>query len=417
MPLSDQPIVSIVIATHNRRDVLTATLSRLGNGGLERDEVEVIVVDNASTDGTARSAARHADRVVRLSGNEGSCAKAYGVEQASGKYILFLDDDSYPQAGAVTRMVTHFEHDPGLGAAGFVVHLPDGREEGSALTDVFLGCGVGFRAEALRSAGGLDRSFFMQAEEYDLAFRLVGAGWSVRLFDDLHVDHLKSPDARQTERTTFYDICNNLRVVSRYLSGPYYTVYRRDWEQRYGWLARRHGHGRAFRRGLRAGRWRGRIERWSHRRRRLSPDALEHFFRWVFVRRKMAALAQKGVQRVVFADLGKNVYAFFRAAKEVGVSIQAIGDDRFAQPRRCYRGVVVMPLVQALQQPCDAVVVSNTAVVFAAETDRRVRAQSDRPVHTWFRRQPEPRAIRQSCLSLPKTADDKERTRACSAAG
>ena len=417
MSFRDQPIVSIVVATYNRRDVLAATLSRLGDGGLKRNEYEVIVVDNASTDGTGRAAARLADRVVRLSGNEGSCAKAYGVEQASGKYILFLDDVSYPQAGSVARMVTHFEHDPGLGAAGFVVHLPDGREEGSALTDVFLGCGVGFRAEALWAAGGLDRSFFMQAEEYDLAFRLVGAGWGVHLFNDLHVDHLKSPDARQTERTTFYDICNNLRVVSRYLSDPYYTVYRKDWEQRYGWLARRHGHGRAFRHGLRSGRWRGRVERWGYRRRRLSPDALEHFFRWGFVRRKMAALAEKGVQRVVFADLGKNVYAFFRAAKEVGVSIQAIGDNRFAQRRRCYRGVAVMPLERALQQQCDAVVVSNTAEVFAAETDRRVRAQSDRLVCTWFRRPTEPRAIRHDCPSLPKTADDKEWAQACWAAG
>ena len=300
MPFRNQPIVSIVVATHNRRDVLAATLARLGGGGLEREEYEVIVVDNASTDGTAQAAARHANRVVRLSSNEGSCAKAYGVEQASGRYVLFLDDDSYPQAGSVASMVGHLEHDSGLGAAGFVVHLPDGREEGSALTEVFLGCGVGFRAEALRSAGGLDRSFFMQAEEYDLAFRLVGAGWGVHLFDDLHVDHLKSPDARQTERTTFYDICNNLRVVSRYLSDPYYTVYRKDWEQRYGWLARQHDHGRAFRHGLRAGRWRGRVERWGYRRRRLSQDALEHFFRWEFVRRKMAALAQNDFRRRLF---------------------------------------------------------------------------------------------------------------------
>ncbi len=149
----------------------------------------------------------------------------------------------------------------------------------------------------------------------------------------------------------------------------------------------------------------------------MSPDALEHFFRWEFVRRKMAALAQEGVQRVVFTDLGKNVYAFFRAAKEVGVSIQAIGDDRFAQRRRGYRGVAVMPLERALQQPCDAVVVSNTAEVFAEETDRRVRAQSDRLVCTWFRRQTESRAIKQSCLSLTRTADEKERTQACSAAG
>ena len=61
-------------------------------------------------------------------------------------------------------MIEHFEADPRLGAAGFTVHLPDGRLEGGALPGVFLGCGVGFRAEALRGAGGLDPSLFMQAE-------------------------------------------------------------------------------------------------------------------------------------------------------------------------------------------------------------------------------------------------------------
>jgi putative ABC transport system substrate-binding protein len=48
-----------------------------------------------------------------------------------------------------------------------------------ALPGVFVGCGVGLRAEAYAESGGLDRTFFMQAEEYDLSFRLAVAGWEV----------------------------------------------------------------------------------------------------------------------------------------------------------------------------------------------------------------------------------------------
>ncbi|MCH7595963.1 MAG: glycosyltransferase [Planctomycetes bacterium] len=240
--------VSFIIATHNRCAVIMRTLERVAECGLDRCDYEIIVVDNASTDGTPEAVSSKCDRLIRLSRNAGSCAKGYGVDGghgppylngASGRYIVFLDDDSYPQPGSIARMIGHFENDPKLGAAGFVVHLPDKRKEGGALPDVFLGCGVGFRATALRQSGGLDRSFFMQAEEYDLSFRMAQTGWRVRMFDDLHVAHLKTPHARKSERTTFYDIRNNLRVAARYLPAPYYGVYRTDWLQRYWWLAQR----------------------------------------------------------------------------------------------------------------------------------------------------------------------------------
>ena len=51
--------------------------------------------------------------------------------------------------------------------------------ECSAYPDVFIGCGTGFRRQALVEVGGLPEDFFMQAEEYDLSLRLLDAGWTV----------------------------------------------------------------------------------------------------------------------------------------------------------------------------------------------------------------------------------------------
>jgi hypothetical protein len=281
-------------------------------------------------------------------------------------------------------MVERFEADPRLGAAGFTVHLPNGRQEGGALPGVFVGCGVGFRAEALRAVGGLDRTFFMQAEEYDLSFRLVNAGWEVGVFDDLHVEHLKTEHARRSERTTFYDTRNNLRVIARYLPAPYNRLYGEDGLQRYAWLAQRDGHDRAFARGARAGRRRAILERWFYRQQRLSPEAFERFYRWTFIRQRMVELARGGVRRIVLADLGKNILPFHRAASEAGIEIAAIGDDRFAAPRRFSRGVPVLPMEGALARPHDAVVVSNTGPVHAARTERLLLARNVGPVHSWF---------------------------------
>ncbi len=379
-----KPLVSIVLATHNRREVVAHTLSQLAHCGLRRGEYEIIVVDNASTDGTGEAVAGEVDLLIRLRRNAGSCAKAYGVDLASGRYVVCLDDDSFPRPGTLSRMVERFEVDPRLGAAGFTVHLPNGQQEGGALPGVFVGCGVGFRAEALRAVGGLDRTFFMQAEEYDLSFRLVNAGWKVEVFDDLHVEHLKTEHARRTDRTTFYDTRNNLRVIARYLSAPLDRIYRDDCLQRYEWLASRDGHDRAFARGARAGRRRALLERWFYRRRRLSPEVFEHFYRWTFIRQRMVELARGGVRRIILADLGKNVFAFHRAANEAGIEIAAIGDDRFAFPGRFYRGVPVLPMEEALARPHDAVVVSNTGPVHAARTQRRVTSLNVGPVHSWF---------------------------------
>lgn len=388
------PEVSIVLATYNRRSVLVETLAQLDRCGLSRREYEIIVVDNASTDGTVDAIADRVDALVRLKRNAGSCAKAYGARRASGRFILFLDDDSFPRSGSLRRMLEHFAADDRLGAAGFAVHLPDGREEGSALPDVFVGCGVGLRADALREVGGLDSTFFMQAEEYDLAFRLVGAGWKARMFPDLHVEHRKTAHARCNARTAYFDVRNNLRVIARYLPGDFATIYRQDWLQRYRWLAKGAGHERAWARGRRAGRLRGIVERWTFRRWRLGPSALEQFFRWQEIAARMADLAATGVRRIVLADLGKNVYPFYRAAQLAGVTVLAIGDDRFAAANRQYRGIPIVPLDQALTLQVQAVVVANTSSVHGTDTYRRLVGRGQGPVEHWFSPTPVGSAVR-----------------------
>ena len=379
-----QPIVSFVIATHNRRKVVLRTLARVSECGLDRRDYEIILVDNASRDGTVDAAKPLADLVIRRRTNTGSCAKSYGVDVARGRFIVFLDDDSSPQPGSINRMIEHFEQAPRLGAAGFTVHLPNGELEGAALPNVFVGCGVGFRAEALRQAGGLDPSFFMQAEEYDLCFRLASAGWLVRMFDDLHVDHRKTPTVRRHDRTMFYDIRNNLRVAARYFPHPLYREYRRDWLLRYEWLAESHGQLEAFRRGRRSGTIAAILERHRYRHRRLPAAAWEEYFCPQMIAARMRHLSQHGTKRIVLAGLGKNVFPFVQAARACNLDIPAIGDDRFAAPNRRYRNISVIPFDEAMLCGADAVVVAHTGPVHADATAERLRSRCAVPIHDWF---------------------------------
>jgi GT2 family glycosyltransferase len=406
--MSQRPSVSIVLATYNRRAVVERTLDALESCGLARRDYEVIVVDNASNDGTAEALRSRPGVVVyALDKNLGSCAKAAGVQWARGSIVLFLDDDSFPRPGCLERMLLRFEADPALGAAGFTVHLPDGSQECSALPHVFVGCGVGLRLCALDEVGGLDRSFFMQAEEYDLSFRLLQAGWKVEIFADLQVEHLKSPQARRSERTTLCDVRNNLLVVARYLPQPHAHIYRADWLHRYRWLAQRAGHAAAFKRGVTAAQWQARADRWRYRQWRLSADVLEQVFCWQRVEQRMRILASCGVRRIVLADVGKNIYAFSRGAEAAGLEIVAVADDTLAAPGRTYRGLSIVTTSEALTLDADAFVVSNTSYVHAEQRRNDLSGRTRRPVYRWFEPPPwtaAPRAeaaVRPGAVSEP----------------
>jgi glycosyltransferase involved in cell wall biosynthesis len=95
------PEVSVVIPTHNRRDVLPEVLDAVE--AQEGVELEVLVVDDGSTDGTAELlAARRFERPHRLlrQPNAGpAAARNAGVALASGRLVAFLGDDTVPESG------------------------------------------------------------------------------------------------------------------------------------------------------------------------------------------------------------------------------------------------------------------------------------------------------------------------------
>ena len=91
-------VVSAVIVTRNRKDALAVTLDRLRDLPVD----EVIVVDNASEDGTAELV-RSRDSPVKLietGDNLGTAGRNLGAEDARGELLLMLDDDAYPLPGA-----------------------------------------------------------------------------------------------------------------------------------------------------------------------------------------------------------------------------------------------------------------------------------------------------------------------------
>ncbi|MGP1310615.1 MAG: glycosyltransferase family 2 protein [Phycisphaerales bacterium] len=359
--------LSVIIATRNRAAALRETLRAVPPGA------EVLVVDNASTDLTSAAVrdARPEARLIRLDRNEGPTAKQIALEQVSNEFVVALDDDCAPTDHATwAAMLSRLRRDDSLACAGFGVRLPSRRWECAALPRVFVGAAVAFRRNALLEAGGYDRRLFMQAEEYDIVYRLAARGWRCEVFHDLVALHRKHEQGRRNARTVFLDARNNVAQALRYLPTEWRSRYAKAWTERYVALGRAGRHATAAKRGVAA----ARLDPRMRGRREMPMGAFEDVFRLREIAPALRALQVSGVERVLFATLGKNMPMYAEAARWAGLRVAAVADDRFARAGvRWCEGAPVLTTEQALHEDFDAVVVSDSAPIFAHQAAERWR--------------------------------------------
>ena len=173
-------------------------------------ETEVLVLDNASTDGSAAAAAAHPTTtdLVALEERRGKAENDSALlQRARGRYALLLNEDSELLGGATAALHAALEADPRAGAAGAALLRPDGAPQPSAwrfptpgsalLGALFLhrrlvvqsrGAAVRevdwaqsaallVRRDAAARVGWLDPGFFVYSDEVDFCKRLRDAGW------------------------------------------------------------------------------------------------------------------------------------------------------------------------------------------------------------------------------------------------
>lgn len=251
--------VSVVLLTYNRVDELTHTLDKLL---AMPEQPPVIVVDNASADGTATTVAQRYAQVqlITLPRNIGGAGRNAGVRLAATPYVAFCDDDSWWEDGALELAVEILDHYPDLAAlCGRVLLGADCREDptcaemaasplpsdglpGRALLG-FIACAVVFRRDAYLQAGGYEARFFIGGEEELLTLDLAAAGWRIAYVPQLTVHHHPSPYRDNIARQII--VIRNALWVAWLRLPP-------AWALRETWRIRRRAPGRkAWRGGLR----------------------------------------------------------------------------------------------------------------------------------------------------------------------
>ncbi len=231
------PQVSFIILNWNVRDLLRDCLvSAFAQTGFTR---EVIVVDSASTDGSAEMVRGEFPEVTLLVSRENlgySKGNNWGLRESHGEFLFVLNPDTVLRPGAVGSLLSYLGANPEVGLCGprlisadgstqssrrrwptfwtglfestwlqplappgllgryYALDLPDDRP---AWVDWVTGAALFLRREVYRQVGGLDEGFFMYSEELDWCRRIQGASWKVAYVPSAVVVHLQGKSSER----------------------------------------------------------------------------------------------------------------------------------------------------------------------------------------------------------------------------
>jgi GT2 family glycosyltransferase len=203
------PLVSIVFLAYNRREELATSLTEV----LERldypaDRLEVIVVDNASSDGTHAMVRERFPQVqlIRTPRNIGASAWNTGMTTARGEWRMILDDDCYITGDALKTAVRRAQdHDADIVS----FRVLSGTTPGYVFNDeyvtgllTFWGCSAMFSRRVIEAEPFYDPNIFIWANEMELTMRLLDRGYRHLYLPEVESVHMKGPNPRFSERST-----------------------------------------------------------------------------------------------------------------------------------------------------------------------------------------------------------------------
>lgn len=216
---TQKPLVSIIIVNWNGGRYLPECLQSLAAQTYRN--FETIIVDNASTDGSPELIMTHYPtiRLIRLATNTGfATGNNKGFEQASGAYIVILNNDTRAEPDWLAKMVAVAEENPAVGMVGCRTCAygdrdtidtiggricRDGMSRGAYRSQSFSklglnpveeglypsGCAALYKRAMLDETGFFDDDFFAYAEDTDLGLRGQLAGWKTLIATDAVVHH------------------------------------------------------------------------------------------------------------------------------------------------------------------------------------------------------------------------------------
>ena len=189
------PLVTVNILSFNRKDELDNTLKKVFSQ--EYKNIEVIVVDNGSSDGTCSMVNEKYPtvRLIPMEKNIGIAAWNEGFAAAKGEYVLVLDDNAYPKDDAIVKAVKAFRDDAQNIIACIAFNIYDLRTESywqsvwqpkerstRSFYPVFVGCAFMLDAKKMELRSLMPEHYFLYQNELAISAKIDTAGYRI-LYD------------------------------------------------------------------------------------------------------------------------------------------------------------------------------------------------------------------------------------------
>lgn len=196
----NEPVVTIGLCVKDAEETIREAVDSVINQTFPHNSMEIIFVDDGSKDNTLEIISDYASKInirTKVFHTEWrglGPARQTVVDNASGEFILWVDDDSQLSKDYVNQQVNFMKQHPSVGiAAGVFGVLPDDnwtatlenvsyviarlRESGKPTSKLISTAGSIFRVIAIRNVGGFDCSITGAQEDTDLAYRIREDGW------------------------------------------------------------------------------------------------------------------------------------------------------------------------------------------------------------------------------------------------
>ncbi len=229
----DSPAIrlSIVFLNYNRLQETRLTVEKLRSVTAHRADVEIIAVDNGSTDGTGKYLEQQRGIIsILLDENTGISGYNHGFRKAVGEIILVLDDDSCPRDSAtLDRLLETFAANPEIGIVACHIENPDTTPQWSwhlpkkavfGPSPFFVGCGFGIRRSLFARIGWYPENFFLYQNEIDVAFRIRKCHYQIFYHPECRIVHRGQPSTRPGWRRIYYPTRNTIWLIQRYYPQP-----------------------------------------------------------------------------------------------------------------------------------------------------------------------------------------------------
>lgn len=257
--------LSIIIVNYNTKELLKQTIQSVIDN-TENISYEIIVVDNASVDGSVDMVNKDYPQVKVIENTENlgfSKANNKGIKIAYGRYIMLLNSDTYVLESCLESCISYIDKYEDIGALGCKLVLANGEldhackrgfptpeaslyyllkldklfpkvkkfgqykmsyvsEDDISEVDSLTGAFMIARREVIEKIGGLDESFFMYGEDIDWCYRIREAGYKIMYYPKVKTIHYKGQSSKKKRLKTIYEFH---RAMYLFYKKHYYKKY------------------------------------------------------------------------------------------------------------------------------------------------------------------------------------------------